>query len=329
LIKIVIILFSFFQLFVSSQTKQKDDSYIILNRIYEEPHDGSCNLFLTNHTEIASKKVKCSADLIIDFKKLKESSFKWKKSSETCNEPCRGCLRIENQLILKSNKYLDTIYFNLNVYHKLLIDYNGNSYIDSKGEIYRTLSKNKELKDFFDVPIQKYYREIYPDYKDYVKDSINVNDFKIDNQIVYNQNISKLDSIVKFESVTYTEEERRLSKKNEITKNYECFSVSNNSFNTFNFNQNGLIYEIKIEESDRYINSGILSILDFKIGDSEQKLKEKFPLSCKYIDYLREYFRYKNGIYSVEVKFIDKKGYVIFYLKEGLITSIEVDFYYR
>ena len=140
----------------------------------------------------------------------------------------------------------------------------------------------------------------------------------------------KIDSIVKFRTLTYTEEEQRIfTGEVDFTKSYECFSFSNNSFNTFNFNQKGLIDEIKIEKSDDFINSGILSILDFKIGDNEQKLKEKFPLSCKYIDYLREYFRDKKGIYSIEVKFIDEKGYLVFYLKEGLITSIEVDFIYR
>lgn len=327
--KIVIILFSFFQLFVSAQTKQKDDSYIILNRIYNEPCDGPCNLFLYDvHTEIASKKVKCSSDLIQEFKKLKESSFKWKKSSESCRQGWIGLMRIENQLILKSNTYLDTIYFNLNDYHQLLIDYNGDSYIDSKGKIYKTLSKNKELKDFFDAPIRKFFQEM--DYNGFTIDSINVNDFTIDNHMIYNQNVKKIDSIVKFRTLTYTEEEQRIfTGEVDYTKNYECFSISNNSTNTFNFNQNGLIDEIKIEESDSYINSGILSILNFKIGDNEQKLKEKFPLSCKYIDYSREYFRNAKGIYLVEVKFIDEKGYLVFYLKDGLITSIEVDFYYR
>jgi hypothetical protein len=332
--KIVIILFSFFQLFVSAQTKQKDDSYIILNRIYNEPDDGPCNLFLYDvHTEIASKKVKCSSDLIQEFKKLKESSFKWKKSSESCRQGWIGMMRIENQLILKSNTYLDTIYFNLNDYHQLLIDYNGDSYIDSKGKIYKTLSKNKELKDFFDTPIIKYYYEMILDSGYLVIDSINVNEIKIDNQIVYNQNVKKLDSIAKFESITYTEEERRFSEEIEVTKNYECFNVNNNSINKFYFNQNDLIDKIEIkeivDEDERFINRDFFYVLDIKIGDSEQKLKEKFPFSCKYINYSREYFRNAKGIYLVEVKFIDKKGYVIFYLKEGLITSIEVDFYYR
>lgn len=321
-------------MFVSAQTKQKNDSYIILNRIYNEPCDGPCNLFLYNvHTEIASIKVKCSSDLIHEFKKLKESSFKWKKSSESCRQGWIGMMRIENQLILKSNTYLDTIYFNLNDYHKLLIDYNGYSYIDSKGKIYKTLSKNKELKDFFDAPIRKYYDAIYPGFENFVIDSINVNEFKIDNQIVYNQNVKKLDSIVKFESLTYTEEEQRFWKKIEIVKNYKSFSVSNNSTNNFYFDQKGLIDEIVIkgivDEDEKLINRDFFYVLDIKIGDSEQKLKENFPLSCQYVDYSREYFRNAQGIYSIDVKFIDEKGYTTFYLKNGIITSIKIDFYYR
>lgn len=322
-------------MFAFAQTKQKDDSYIILNRIYEEPDDGPCNLFLGDfHSQIASKKVKCSSDLIQEFKKLKESSFKWKKSLESCRQGSVGMMRIENQLILKSNTYLDTIYFNLNDYHKLLIDYNGYSYIDSNGKIYKTLSKNKELKDFFDAPIRKYYYEMmYPDSGYSVIDSINVNVFKIDNQIIYNKNVKKLDSIVKFESLTYTEEEQRFSKKIEIFKNYKSFSVSNNSTNNFYFNQKGLIDKIVIkgiaDEDERLIDRDFFYVLDIKIGDSEQKLKEKFPSSCAYINYSREYFRNAQGIYSIDVKFIDEKGYIAFYLKNGIITSIEIDFFYQ
>ena len=132
-----------------SQDKQKDDSYIIFSRIYEEPDDGPCNLFIYKETSsfgISTKKIKCSSSLIEEFKKIKKKSFKWKKTDDICHQGWIGHTTIENQIILKSNTYLDTIYFNINEYQKVIIDYNGNSYQDNNNEIYKSLSKNKDVK---------------------------------------------------------------------------------------------------------------------------------------------------------------------------------------
>lgn len=325
--KISIFIFSLFSLFAHSQDRQKEDSFIILNRLYEEPDDGACNLFLDKYF-FSSKKIKCSPSIIDDFKKIKKRSSSWKKGREGCFEKCIGCLRIENQLILKSKNYLDTIYFNINEYERVIID--GNSYIDSKNEIYKIISKNKELKDFFDAPIRGYYREIF----DYPSDSLSVNEFKIGNQIVYNKNLRELDSIIRFESIIYTEtEDRRFhNDKIETDKNYECWQTNNNSYNKYYFDKNGIIQKIKIDEIEKYNQLdkfGYFEIFALKIGDNEQKLIEKFPNSCKYISHLREYFRNINdNTYAVEVNFIDQKGFVVFYLKDGFITSIEVTFDY-
>ncbi|MFN4151066.1 MAG: hypothetical protein ACK4IX_08975 [Candidatus Sericytochromatia bacterium] len=318
-----------------AQNKKKDDSYIIFSRVYNEPDDGPCNLFLNEDFYsfgISTKKIKCTSSLVNDFKNLKEKSFKWKKTDDICHKGWIGHTTIENQIILKSNTYLDTIYFNINEYHKLIIDYNGNSYQDSNNEIYKTLSKNKDVKAFFDAPIKEYYHQTVFLKFDRENDSIDVNNIKINASTIYGKNVNDLDSIVKFSTLTYTQSEDRFNDKISLEKKYEGYSYNNNSNNNYYFNENNLIHKISInaiKEYDRYENSGFLEILGLKNDDSHQKMKEIFPNSSKYIEYLSEYFTDKNEIYSIEIPFTKNKGNIRYSFKDRKIVSIEIQFNYN
>lgn len=318
-----------------AQNIQKDDSYIIFSRVYEEPDDGPCNLFIHKETSsfgISTRKIKCSSSLIEEFKKLKKKSFKWKKTDDICHKGWVGHTRIENQIILKSNTYLDTIYFNINEYHKLIIDYNGNSYQDNNNEIYKTLSKNKDVKAFFDAPIKEYYHQTVFLKFDRENDSIDVNNIKINASTIYGKNVDDLDSIVKFSTLTYTQSEDRFNDKISLEKKHEGYSYNNNSNNNYYFNENNLIQKILInviKENDRYENRGFLEILGLKIDDSHQKMKEIFPNSSKYIEYLFDYFTDKNEVYYIEIPFTENKGNIIYSFKDRKIISIEIDFNYN
>lgn len=324
-----------FQTCLLSQNKQKDDSYIIFSRVYEEPDDGPCNLFIHDETSgfgISSKKIKCTASLIDDFKKLKEKSFKWEKVGDYCKKRCIGCLRIENQLILKSNTYLDTIYFNLDEYQKLIIDYNGDSFLDNNNEIYKTLSKNNEIKAFFDAPIKQYYDDIYSEDRTLLLDSIEVEKFKINDSIVFARNVNQLDSIIKFNSLTYIQTEDRFNNKSSFEKKHEAFNYYNNSYNNYYFNEKGIIEIIEIkmieDEYERYSNRGYIEILGLKIDDNHSKIKKLFPNSSKYIDYSRLFFKNYKDQYVVEVKFLNNNGFVNYYYKDGFLNEIKIQFYY-
>ena len=318
-----------------AQNKQNDDSYIIFSKVYREPDDGPCNLFLNKDFYsfgISSKKIKCNSSLIESFKKLKKMSFKWKKTNDICHQGWIGHTTIENQIILKSDTYLDTIYFNINEYHKVIIDYNANSYQDDNNEIYKTLSLNKEVKAFFDAPIKEYYNQTIFLKFDKKNDSIDVNNIKIKASTIYGKNVNDLDSIVKFSTLTYIQSEERFYGENNLEKRYEGFDYNDNSNNSYYFNKNGIIQKISIKtinENDRYKNRrGYLEILGLKIDDSHQKVKEIFPNSSKYIDYLSEYFTDNDGIYSIEIPFIKNKGNITYSLKDRKIVSIEIQFYY-
>lgn len=317
-----------------AQNKQNDDSYIIFSRVYREPDDGPCNLFLNKDFYsfgISSKKIKCNLSLIESFKKLKKKSFKWKKTDDICHQGWIGHTTIENQIILKSDTYLDTIYFNINEYHKVIIDYNANSYQDDNNEIYKTLSLNKEVKAFFDAPIKEYYNQTIFLKFDKENDSIDVNNIKIKTSTIYGKNVNDLDSIVKFSTLTYIQSEERFNEKISLEKRYECFDYNNNSNNNYYFNENNLIHKIsinEIKEYDRYENRGYLEILGLKIDDSHQKIKEIFPNSSKYIEYLSEYFTDKDGIYSIEIPFIKNKGNIRYSFKDRKIVSVEIQFNY-
>lgn len=337
---LLLLLFLIFQTCLLSQNKQKDDSYIIFSRVYEEPDDGPCNLFINDETSgfgISSKKIKCTASLIDDFKKLKEKSFKWKKSNNTCLIGYSSAPVIENQLIIKSNTYLDTIYFNINEYENTIINYNGESYIDSKNDIYKTLSKNNEIKTFFDAPIKQYYYETIFSRLDNDIDSLDVNDFKISDAIIFGKNVNEIDSIVRFYKLTNFEIRNNSKGKISVINKYEGFTDNNNSNNYYFFNDENIIRNIRIVEkrdyyktykSDRYKDEGYFEILGLKIGDNHQKIKNIFPNSSKYIENISEYFKNKNGIYSIDIPFEENKGFISYNFKDGKIVAIEIQFYY-
>ena len=183
------------------------------------------------------------------LKNWKRSLLNGKKTDDICHQGWIGHTTIENQIILKSDTYLDTIYFNINEYHKVIIDYNANSYQDDNNEIYKTLSLNKEVKAFFDAPIKEYYNQTIFLKFDKENDSIDVNNIKIKASTIYGKNVNDLDSIVKFSTLTYIQSEERFNEKISLEKRYECFDYNNNSNNNYYFNENNIIHKISINHT--------------------------------------------------------------------------------
>lgn len=319
-------------LFISNsfaQNRQKDDSYIIFSRVYEEPDDGPCNLFVYEETSsfgITTKKIKCNSSLVEEFKKLKEKSFKWKKTDDICHKGWIGHTRIENQIILKSSTYLDTIYFNINEYHKLIIDYNGNSYQDNNNEIYKTLCKNKEVKDFFETPLKEYNDIIHEIDFNSINDSLSINKIKINEKNLYGLDEKKMsEAIGGFHSSTIFSE---IYNDWKIEKSFE----RNNS--KYIFYDSDKIKKIelsfnksKLEDESEYFEFPI-EINNKLIEPNEKTIIEIFPRFREYLNLKREYFFDQDGTYSMRVNFIDNKGNLEFIFENEKLISIVINYNY-
>jgi hypothetical protein len=312
-----------------SQNIEKDDSYIIFNRVYREPDDGPCNLFLNKDFYsfgISSKKIKCNSSLIESFKKLKKNSFKWKKTDDICHQGWIGHTTIENQIILKSDTYLDTLYFNINEYHKMIIDYNANSYQDDNNEIYKTLSINKDVKAFFDAPLKKYHDKIHEIDFNLINDTISINKLHVNGKNLYNLDEKLLgDAIGGFHTSTIFSDvyndwkieksfERNSSKyffyDSDKIKKIELFINKSKTEDEIDF------FEFPIEINDKLIKPNQNSILEI------------FPGYSEYLNLKKEYFLDQDGNYSMKVNFNDKKGNIEFIFKNERLISIEINYNY-
>ncbi len=312
-----------------SQNIEKDNSYIIFNRVYREPDDGPCNLFLNKDFYsfgIASKKIKCNSNLIESFKKLKKKSFKWKKTDDICHQGWIGHTTIENQIILKSDTYLDTLYFNINEYHEVIIDYNANSYQDDNNEIYKTLSLNKELKAFFDTPLEKYYDKIRQFDFNLINDTISINKLHVNGKNLYNLDEKLLgDAIGGFHTSTIFSDVYNDWK---IQKTFE-----RNSSKYFFYDSDKikkielLINKSKTEDESDFFEFSI-EINDKLIKPNQNSILEIFSGYSEYLNLKKEYFLDQDGNYSMEVNFNDDKGNVEFIFKNERLISIVINYNY-
>jgi hypothetical protein len=319
-------------LFISNsfaQNIQKDDSYIIFSRVYNEPDDGPCNLFIHKETSsfgISTKKIKCSSSLIEEFKKLKKKSFKWKKTDDICHKGWIGHTTIENQIILKSNTYLDTIYFNINEYHKVIIDYNGNSYQDNNDEIFKTLCKNKEVKAFFDASLKKYNNIVQEFDFNLTNDSISIDKFKINGKNLYGFNEKLLSEVIGgFHSSTIYSEiyndwkiERSFERNNSKYYFYDSDKIKKIelTFEKSKLEDESVIFEVDIEVNDKLIQP------------YEKDIVEIFPRYREYLNLKREYFNDQDGTYTMRINFINNKGNLEFIFENMNLISILINYNY-
>jgi hypothetical protein len=312
-----------------SQNKEKDDSYIIFSRVYNEPDDGPCNLFIHKETSsfgISTKKIKCSSSLIEEFKKLKKKSFKWKKTDDICHKGWIGHTTIENQIILKSNTYLDTIYFNINEYHKLIINYNGDSYQDNNDDIYKSLCKNKEVKAFFDAPLKK-YNDIVQEFDfNLINDSISIDKFKINGKNLYGFNEKLLSEVIGgFHSSTIYSEiyndwkiERSFERNNSKYFFYDSDNIKKIelTFGKSKLEDESIFFEFEIEVNDKLIQP------------YEKDIVEIFPRYREYLNLKREYFNDQDGTYTMRINFINNKGNFEFIFENMKLISIVINYNY-
>lgn len=305
-----------------SQIKIENRTSITLFKIYNEWDDGSCNPFTSKESaSLISKKNADCDDLVLEFLNFKENLKKQKSEQSCCQKRARGCPIIENMLIFEYNKFVDTLYFNNNKYEKKIFDYtNKKEYNDNHNQLLNILFKSKELKDFFEIDFNQLYKETF-EHK--TIDSVSINDFKIKGENIFGLPRKEVDGLVDgFDTVQTTSE-----RYDDWKVSYDCWISVKNSSLVFHFKDNHPISNLDIDISNSGNEEKEISVFGISIGDSEKKLIEKFPYSTKNIENQKKYFKY-DDTYSVEVKFMDKKGDVEFILKDEKIIKIKISFKY-
>lgn len=323
-------IFILFSTLAFSQQKIPNLTSITLHKIYEIGNDGPCNSFKypQDGWSIATTKVSDCDSLVLRLINYK-ADLKNKKSQTTCcSRGSIGCYDIENMLTYQYNKLVDTLYFNNYDNEILTIDYNnGREYFDDKMELLKIINREKKLKDFFEAPIDKLFREIYQPEN---CDSIGVAALTIKEKSIYGLNKKEIELLIDgFDPNSDIEIERNPTTGME---SFKCYASNYDSYNQYYFVNDLPIYKMivkQIEEEDNFFTSEKpFYICGIKTSDNEIKLIEKFPNSTKYLENQKKYFKDKNGDYTISIKIKEDKGYVSFVLNNAKVKQIEIDFRY-
>jgi hypothetical protein len=233
---------------------------------------------------------------------IKKQAKKWKKSDCGCNG--RYGLQwgsIPNMYVIESKNGNDTLFTNHNNTQVIFPKYEA-GHEDKEGILARTLTGN--IKEFFEHDFRNQIRSLFfPEENDSITaDKIL---YQEKNAVkIFNKNFEK--DTGKFKLVS------RDSLYNDIERKY---AFNNDTIRFFGNN-----IDITITYPDSGWNVGGL-----KVGDAEEKLIAKYPLSTSIQKYY--HIRYEDIVrnYFYWVLLADKKGSITYFIKDYVIDKIEVN----
>lgn len=323
--KVIICIILFFSPSVFSQKQIPNLTSISFHKIYNVPADGPCNSFTNKEgAQILSKKIIDCDSLVLELINFKENLKKTKSENICCSKSAIGCPDIENMIVYQFNKLQDTIYFNTDYKESIIYDFKTErEYFDKKNELHDILLKNKVLKEFNQLDLERLFQNTYKN----KLDSVHVENIKVNGVRIYGLNKEDFEKVIgNYESINISQE-----KFNNWSKNISYITFSNNSGNEFYFFEDNPIHSFSVEYlemNDEYQNKESIDILGFMVGDDEMKLFQKFPNSAKGIDVVKQYFKDENGDYSIQLKINNNKGRVDFILNNSKVKNIIVNFRY-
>ena len=249
-----------------------------------------------------------------------QNGKKWRRIKLDTQNSFLGNGKIENRIIIKYNSFCDTIYTTKG--NKSLIYKNEkHEYIDEQNEILKSF--DNELKRFFNVNyLQK--RENLEKIKN---DSIDVNDIKINDKIIFKLSREKFEKDVsKFTNVVTDSMDLYFLNQDEIDISKQYIIIDSH----FNFHENQLSYfSIKNKLEKPLLNLAIKNI-EIKIGDHLDNLKKMFvDSSYKAIELKKLYNCNNDEVLSIEILFKGDRGILYLNFIKNELFEITSNFKYE
>ena len=245
-------------------------------------------------------------DMAYALLKLKREAVSWPavKQNDTA-----ACTNAHNMFVVQVNQYRDTIY-TTNDNFSILIPHTQAQYIDSLKQIDAALTP--DLKAFFNRNLQDEYERNKPD-------SISCDRVLINNKTIYKLTRKSFESKIGRFQVIRTD-----SVFNPDLNIHREFAINNMKM-AFDGDKNRIS-----TLTSHNLNVQFAEVYDFevdgiKVGDSEEKLYECYPYSTKFRNWGAPLNNISNNYYY-DVQLIGGDGFVMFYIKDGIINEIEVVF---
>jgi len=281
--------------------KLPDDVKVTAYRLYNEADDGPCSIreYVKYPDFFGAYSTAESSDKVF-IKKLLELNKKASKKVSLdyyCTERGYGGLSVPNMLVINGRNIVDTLFID-NTNQKIFFPDKQKAYVD----------KNKELINSFPENIREFYAF---DFKSHVRamvigklDSIPANLIKHKSKplpdFIKNFKISPKSFKLISTDTLYSEVERiYASATDTITINKE--------------------FMLQIKDS----KSG-WDISGLHLGDNEQILKNKFPLSTKVYNITEVRFEDIKRRYSYAIRIEDNSGFVEFNIVDAKVAAITI-----
>jgi hypothetical protein len=283
--------------------KLPDDVKVTAYRLILPDNDGySCVA-----SYVKGKRYGTYVTVDADNKNFIESLLRFRKEYEKKGDlsfPCfRGtvqCDFIPNMIVLAGEKISDTIFAD-DTMQKLYFANSSNGYFDKDKSFIKLLQGN--IKEFYDYDFKRHILGMFSDKRDAIPENLIFNSGKSMPEFLkqFKSNPAPF-KLVSSDSVYYDNSIKYIYAYHKDTIVIQGFSA-----------------RLDLENP-----KSSWSVHGLKIGDSEEALKKKFPLSTKFSTIIEIRFEDIKRRYAYSVDFEDKNGSVNFVVADGKIESIHV-----
>jgi hypothetical protein len=304
---------------------QKIENYtkVTAYRLIEEDSDGPCSVLTYFKEDGLGWYIKAikSTDFNFASKLLqlhKEARKTWPNSERSCKRGWIGMRTIPNMFIIEINAYRDTIFTTENnaAFYSFT---DQKEYFDRERKLNTILPK--EMKEFFAFNFKRPY-EISEEL-----DSIDINTILYGNKLIYGLNRREFETTFgSFQSITTT-----IDSLPNISVSVSYSINDGNLYFNYNYGKlEKIIFYYPNNQGERNPDEIPLLIDGITIPIDEKKLRKKFPGSSNYKSYRDRRFKVEDleDDYNYEIRLRDNKGYVIFNIKKGMISEVEIEFRY-
>jgi hypothetical protein len=237
---------------------------------------------------------------------LKKEAKQWEKKAIQCDEDTYNSA-IPIMYIVQVNRYRDTIFATAGN-RSIVIPDEQAEYIDTTGKLQGLLDEN--LCFFFE-------RNYSGEFATHMGDSIPATTVQLNGKPIYGQRRKGFEkNIEKFQTIRT---DSLFTEGLQVVKEYWINNYK------IKFNTKGVHTVNAYLMEYRFPKKADLTIDGLKIGDSEDKLYDRYPCSTEYKNWGANLSDIGNNYYY-EVHFTEQKGYAIFYIRNRKINEIEIAF---
>lgn len=281
--------------------KLPDDVMVTAYTLYNEVNDGPClisDCLKNRSTYIAYATAESSDKTFIDnLLKLKKKAYKKASLNYYCDDEMIGGMPINNMFVISGTNIADTVFTDY-TNQKIFFPDKQKAYVDKDKQLINSFPEN--IREFYDF-----------DFKSHVRAMVTGKFDSIPANLIKHQSLPLSDFIKNFK---INPKSFKLISTDTLYSEVERIYTS--ATDTITINKE---FTIQINDQKSEWDIGGLHL-----GDNEQILKKKFPLSTQLYNITEVRFEDLKRRYSYAIRIEDNSGFVEFNIIHAKIAAITI-----